>query len=137
MTRSGYILVLDDDVDAADALAEAVRAEGYDVEIGFNGEDGLVHMRDRKPDLVLLDIEMPVLDGVATIMAMIRYNRGLEMVPIVLVSGRPDLARIADGVGTPYFLAKPYTYERLCAVVRRALMEAIAPRPTRSDLRIR
>ena len=60
---------------------------------------------------------------------MVVHNGGLESVPIVLCSGRADLAVIALRVGTPYVVAKPYTLERFLIELTRALAERTAPRP--------
>jgi FixJ family two-component response regulator len=57
------------------------------------------------------------------------HNLGIEMIPIILVSGVPDIRGVAARVGTPYYLAKPYTLERLRSVIQRALVERIPPQP--------
>lgn len=124
------VLIIDDDIDFADALAEMMRAEGHVVRIGYDGEDGLRLARERIPDVALLDVEMPILDGPGMTYEMLLRNTGLETVPVVFLSGVPDLAEVAARAGTPYFLGKPYRYEQITKLVERALDERIAPRPS-------
>jgi DNA-binding NtrC family response regulator len=123
------LLVIDDDIDSADVLSQIMEMEGHEVRVGYNGEDGVRLAKQRAPELVLLDIEMPLLDGPGMANEMIVHNMGLERVPVVLLSGSPHLVAIAARVGTPYFLAKPYGYDAVVALVERALVERVAPTP--------
>jgi DNA-binding NtrC family response regulator len=123
------VLVIDDDIDSADVLAEIMTMSGHDVRIGYNGQDGLRLAAERHPALALLDVEMPILDGPGMAYEMFLHDMGMELVPVILLSGVPELDRIADEVGTPYFLGKPYRYEQLIAMVKRALTERISPKP--------
>jgi DNA-binding NtrC family response regulator len=123
------MLIIDDDIDSADVLAEIMRAEGHDVRIGYNGQEGMRLAHERTPEIALLDVEMPLLDGPAMAYEMVVHNMGLELVPVVLLSGVPNLREVAAQVGTPYFLGKPYRYEQVLKLVIRALSERIAPNP--------
>jgi FixJ family two-component response regulator len=83
--------------------------------------------RERSPDVALLDVEMPMLNGPGLAYQMYLHNTGLEDVPVVFISGITNLRDVAASVGTPYFLGKPYRYEDMIALVGRALRERIAP----------
>jgi DNA-binding NtrC family response regulator len=122
------VLIIEDDLDSAEALSLVMQSRGHEVRVGYNGEEGLRLADEKPPDLVLLDVEMPILDGPGMALAMLIHNMGLELVPVVLLSGVPDLERIANEVGTPYFLGKPYHLARLVALVDRALVERQPPR---------
>jgi DNA-binding NtrC family response regulator len=122
------ILIVDDDPDAAAALADVMEFEGHATRVAYDGEHGLRSARERTPDLVLVDIEMPILDGPGMARRMLLYDRGLEQVPVALVSGAPEIRSFAARVGTPYFLPKPYTFDQLVEVVGRALAERTPPR---------
>ena len=74
-----------------------------------------------------MDVEMPILDGPGMAYAMFVHDMGLENVPVVILSGVPNLKEVASRVGTPYFLGKPYRLEQIVALVQRALAERIAP----------
>lgn len=123
------VLIIDDDIDSADALAEIMRSEGHDVRVGYNGQDGLRLARERIPQVALLDVEMPLLDGPGMAHEMFLHDMGLEEVPVLLLSGVPNLQAVAARVGTPYFLGKPYRLEQVLALVDRALRERVAPQP--------
>jgi DNA-binding NtrC family response regulator len=123
------LLVIDDDLDMADCCAEILRAEGHRVRIARNGAEGLALVVAEHPDLILLDVEMPVLNGPDMAYHMFLHDVGLEQIPILLTSGVLDIRGTAEKVGTPYFLGKPFTLEQLLAMVGRALVERTAPRP--------
>lgn len=121
------VLIIDDDLDNAEALSLIIESAGHAVRVGYNGEEGLRMAHERSPDVALLDVEMPVLSGPAMALGMLIHNMGLEKVPVILLSGSPDLERVAAEVGTPYFLTKPYRMVEILALVRRALVERLAP----------
>lgn len=123
------LLIIDDDLDGADALAEMMRAEGHEVRVGYNGDEGLRLAGERLPDLALLDVEMPVLSGPAMAFRMLILDMGRERVPVVFLSGVTNLKEVATRVGTPYCLPKPYRLAAVVAIVNRALEERIPPRP--------
>jgi DNA-binding NtrC family response regulator len=128
------VLIIDDDLDSADILAEMMRAEGHEVRVGYNGQEGLRLAGDRLPDIALVDVEMPLLDGPHMAAQMVIRDMGLETVPVVFLSGVTNLKEVAAHVGTPYFLGKPYRYEQLTEMVHRALAEHIAPQFPDSDV---
>jgi FixJ family two-component response regulator len=82
-----------------------------------------------RPDAILLDVEMPLLDGPGMANRMFVENMGRENIPVILVSGVANLAQVADQVGTPYALAKPYSEEALALLLEEALRERALPRP--------
>src|SRR5262245_17217709 len=124
----GDLLVVDDDDDIVATLGEVLGAEGYGVRSAANGEEGLKQLSVRFPDVVLLDVEMPIMDGPAMSAQMLIADCGRESIPIVLLTGVADSQRIAARVGTPYVLEKPYTLDRLLELVERALRERTPPR---------
>ncbi len=123
------IVIVDDDPDTAEALAELMTDEGHEVRVAYNGEEGLRLLESKFPDLVMLDVEMPILDEPAMAYRMIIRDCGMENVPIAFLSGVPELREIAAQCGTPYFLGKPFRYGDVIALVRRALLEQTPPHP--------
>jgi DNA-binding NtrC family response regulator len=129
------ILVVEDDADLAAAIGDLLALEGHTPRIALDGASGLRAMRVRLPDLILLDIEMPVLDGPGMAHALLAEDAGRELVPIIVSSGYADLDRVADALGTPYRIPKPSSVERLLQLVSRALEERCAPQPERQPER--
>ena len=123
------IVLIDDDDDIRETMADLLAMEGHDVRAARNGVEGLQALDDHFPQLVVTDVEMPVLDGRAMVFRMFVENLGRENIPVILVSGAADLREVAAVLGTPYYLAKPFPLEALNATNGRALTEAIPARP--------
>ncbi len=124
------VLIVDDDYDIAEASKDLLRLAGHLVRIGHGGQEGMASLDSAPlPDCVLLDVDMPVLDGPGMAHQMLLHDAGEEKIPIVLVSGRSDLPDVAARMGTPYFLVKACAdYEEvLLAMVGRAVSERRAP----------
>lgn len=110
------ILVAEDDDDIRGGLAELLAEAGYAVSVAANGADGLREARAARPDLILLDLSMPVLDGLAFLTAR-REDPALSGVPVVVVTAR-------QGVSLPECCAtilKPFDVDALLDVVSRCL----------------
>jgi CheY-like chemotaxis protein len=121
------VLVVDDDRDLREVLVEILLVYGHRVTSASDGVHGFDQACSTRPDVILTDIDMPILDGPGMVLRLHGYDRGLERIPIILVSGAPDLQSRASQVGTPYFLSKPYVIDELLSVLERALAERIAP----------
>ena len=117
------ILVVEDDPRLAATLERVLAAEGHDVEVAGDGGDALRRARERPFDLVVLDIMLPGLDGIAVC----RKLRATGLVPILLLTalgGTEERVRGLDA-GADDYLVKPFAYEELLALVR-ALLRRIA-----------
>lgn len=114
----GSILVVDDEEDLAQSVAVLLRALGYEVRIVGDGATGIEQARARRPDLILLDYELPEMDGLEVIEAL-RADPATAGIPVLLTTAsRISLAEIARADG---FLAKPFHAELLYEVVHRLL----------------
>lgn len=125
------ILLVDDDVSLAETVQDVLSYAKHRVRVAHDGREGLAELDKGLPDLVLLDIEMPVLDGPGMAHQMLVVDCGRERIPIVLVSGYLGLRAVAARVGTPYSIGKPCELGALLNLVERALRERIPPRPLR------
>jgi DNA-binding NtrC family response regulator len=124
------LLIVDDDADMAALLADLLCLSGHTTRVASNGKEGLAALHASKPDLVVLDVEMPMLTGPEMALEMFLRDRGLEHIPVVLCSGVLDLDRVAAFVGTRYFMSKPYDPVVLMELIERALVERVPPHPS-------
>ena len=113
------ILVVDDEPDVNELLSVRLRNNGYEVFKARNGKEAIVIAVRENPDLILLDILMPELDGAATA-ALLRENPVTKAIPIVFITclfTKEDEAKGSIRGGT-YFVAKPYDADELLKVVK-------------------
>ena len=112
------ILVVDDDRDSAEALAVLLRVEGYRAETSYDGIEALRVAAGFQPDLVLLDISMPELDGF-DVASKLRAESWARNLRIVAITGwkRVDDRERARTAGFDEYLVKPLDFDRLKAVL--------------------
>jgi two-component system response regulator MprA len=131
MTPSEHILIVEDDRQIADLLRRGLLYEGYSVETAADGEAGLAAARDRPPDLVLLDLMLPGIDG----LTVCRRLRSASDVPILILTAKdavPDRVAGLDA-GADDYLAKPFSFDELLARVR-ALLRRRQPAAAQEEL---
>ena len=116
MKSAGGILVVDDDPDLREFLRLMLTSIGFEVTSAANGQEALDDMEGHDPDLILLDMKMPVMNGW-------EFCRALEgrdsRPPIVVVTAAPDPAGRAAEVHAEGWLGKPFENADLQAMVRR------------------
>jgi DNA-binding response OmpR family regulator len=105
---SSRILVVEDDTRLAATLGRVLHAEGHDVEVAADGLDGLRRARERTFDLVILDVMLPGLDGIAVC----RRLRATAQVPILLLTALGGTDERVNGLdaGADDYLVKPFAY---------------------------
>ena len=118
------VLVMDDDDDHAEVLATRLRKEGFEVDVATSGKGGLTQALGRRPDLILLDVYMPDMDGFEVAKRLNDEPLTCD-IPILFLSGMDDLVtRVRElHQGDVDFLAKPYSFAELLARVERALAQ--------------
>lgn len=111
------VLIVDDDTDIVETL-ELVLAQSHEVATALNGREALDAIRTRPPDVVLVDLMMPVLDGAALVREM--RARGFPA-PVIILSATPDLAQRSAGIDAVAALRKPFDLEALERAMQLAL----------------
>jgi CheY-like chemotaxis protein len=116
------LLVVDDSVDNVAVMSLNLQAEGYKVVTASNGEEAVTVARLTNPHLILMDISMPLLDGLAAARK-IHEIEALQDVPIIAVTAfsTEGFQRAAYDVGVAGYLVKPIDFDRLHQLVRRLL----------------
>lgn len=114
------ILVVDDEEGFRDGVADLLRMEGYDVCVAGDAVEAVRLMPEFRPEAILLDLRMPLLDGEGFMRGLLGLPAG-RAVPIVLLSGRDDLREVANRTGAAGFLLKPFEAPQLLALLEQVL----------------
>src|SRR2546421_12914109 len=114
------LLIIEDELPMRTALKDCLESEGYRVLTASDGESGLQRALQEKPDLILLDIMMPKLDGFAVCRELRRLN---NPVPVLMLTAKGQVEDRVHGldVGADDYLVKPFSTEELLARVRALL----------------
>ncbi len=124
------VLIVEDDSLIRAAVAEALQDDGYKVHTASNGVVALDLVRESPPDAIVLDLMMPVMDGVQ-FLAACRHDRLCEGVPILVTSANGKLADMAPQLQVQACLAKPFDLDVLLGAIDRLVNRgsALAPVP--------
>ena len=122
-TKQGWrLLVVDDNVDSAEVLAKLLRRTGHDVQTAYTGPDALIAAAEYVPDLILLDIGLPGLNGYE-VARRIRENPGLKQVKLVAMTGygQDSDRQLASEVGFDEHLVKPVNFAKILELLTAML----------------
>ena len=116
------ILVVDDEVDLVKTIQFALEAEGYQVLVSYNGEDALNQSRKEKPDLILLDLMLPKLDGYK-VCRLLKFDEQYKHIPIMMLTAKTQQKDRLLGMetGADEYITKPFDMEALIEKVKKYL----------------
>ena len=122
MNLSKRLLIVDDEPNLLRAVAACLRGEGYEVDTARSGEEALVHIAQRLPDLIVSDIRMPRMDGYA-FARQLRGNPRTDLIPIVFLTAKAESSERIAGIrsGVDAYLTKPFEPDELIAVIENIL----------------
>ncbi|OIP59726.1 MAG: response regulator [Candidatus Moranbacteria bacterium CG_4_10_14_3_um_filter_45_9] len=109
--REEVVCIVDDNDDIRDIYSTKFRREGFSVVTAKDGEEALVVIRKERPDVILLDIQMPVLDGLG-VLKVLKSNVNLAKIPVVLLSNVDNeemFQQVSELGGAQYYLVKSLT----------------------------
>ena len=119
------ILVVDDNRDTVIGLNFALERAGYEVAYAYDGQEGYIMAMEFKPDIIILDVMMPVMDGV-TMNRHLKENPETRNTPVIIVTVKKDAIPLFDSPkGRPIAacLTKPFRYDELLKKVQEVLKE--------------
>jgi DNA-binding response OmpR family regulator len=117
----GPVLVVDDEPDFAALLSDVLESEGYRVLTATNGMQGLGILIMERPNVVILDLDMPVVDGVSFAKSAQTYG---VSPPIILMTGYSEVPQWARLVGAIGYLQKPFEFSELIRLVSSVFKQA-------------
>lgn len=121
------VLVIEDDLGIADVIRRALIYQQYEVDLAHTGAQGLEAARDRLPDVVILDLMLPDMDGVDVC----KRLRAADEVPIIMLTARDATSDKVQGLeaGADDYITKPFEFDELFARIKAALRRRDAARP--------
>ena len=118
-------LLIDDEKEFVDTLAERLRARGLEVEVAYNGPDGIAKARAARFDAVVLDFAMPGMDGIATLKELLKLNPDLQ---VMLLTGHATIKTAVEAtrLGAVDVLEKPTDINTVMEKIREARARRLA-----------
>lgn len=116
------VLIIDDEPNIVMALEYALRKRGYEIFIGRDGLEAIAASEEHLPDVVLLDIMMPHLDGYETL-KILKKNKKLEHTAVILMSAKTAKEDIEKGIslGANDYVTKPFTIKKIVETIKNYL----------------
>ena len=116
------ILVVEDDAQVRTLLSKLLEKNDYSVAMAGDGLEALKFLEENRPDLILIDVMMPRLDGFLTVKA-IRYRKEHKNIPIIFLTAKTDARSMIEGinVGAKFFLTKPFQIGDVLSKIKKAI----------------
>lgn len=121
MQPATRVLIVEDEPDIRGGVSRWLSAGGYETFLAENGEQGLQIARQEKPEVILLDVLMPLKGGMETL-SELRADRKTSKIPVVMLSASLQDEQRALDAGAKYFVHKPYDGKQLVSIVASALL---------------
>lgn len=118
------ILIVEDESHVRQMVARLLVKNDYDVREAVDGLDGLRALEDYRPDLIIVDVMMPILDGL-TFTKALKNRRETRGIPVIFLTAKSDPHTMIEGinVGAKFYVTKPFQIEDVLSKVRRVLEE--------------
>jgi len=115
------VLIVDDEADLVKVTTFRLKSLGYNVVTGATGKEALILIKENRPDLVLLDLRLPEIDGTEVCKA-VKADAGLKDIPIVMFTASTNqISEQAKESGADGFLVKPFERDQLTAILNKFL----------------
>jgi len=119
MSQKAKVLIVDDEPNNVDFLEQALEDSGYQLITATNGQEALNKIQSEQPDLILLDLNMPIMDGF-TVLAKVKEDPNLRDIPVIIISSEHESKSVVKGIkqGAEDYLTKPVNAELLVKKVK-------------------
>ena len=127
MIKSKNVVVVEDEPDIVEVVSYNLKREGYTVTSKNRGDEGLNHIRNELPDIVILDLMLPGLDGLSICQQM-KSDPSTQEIPIIIISAKGEESDVVIGLemGADDYLAKPFSPRELLARIKAVLRRGAA-----------
>jgi len=115
------VLLVDDETDFIEPIAFWLKSRGYVVTTAVDGEEAIGKIREARPDIVFLDINMPVMDGLECLRRLREFEKDLPVIMVTAAFGSEDKITRAKELGVSGFFAKNYTFDQLTQMIQVTL----------------
>jgi len=122
MDKKNKILLVDDEKDLSEIVKFRLESQGYDVICAYDGQEALDKARDEKPDLIIMDLMLPKLDGYK-VCRMLKFDKKYNKIPVIIFTARSQESDKEAGkdVGADAYITKPFEPEALIAEIKKLL----------------
>lgn len=124
MSSSSKILIIDDDPDALETMVAILETRDYQVLTALSGLEGVSKAGKEKPDLIIMDVMMPELDGFAAC-KMIKENEEIKDIPVILLTGKGLVGDMEKGfaAGASDYMIKPIDWDKFFLKIKKLIPE--------------
>ena len=122
MGTKGTVLIIDDEKDLVDMIKLRLEAAGYKIIIAYDGQEGLNKARKEKPNLIILDLMLPRIDGYK-VCRMLKFDEKYKKIPIIMFTARAQESdmKMGEEVGADGYITKPFDPKVLLSKVEELL----------------
>lgn len=116
------ILIVDDEKDIVESIRFKLEHEGFDCLVAYDGEDGLLKARGENPDLILLDIMLPKMDGYK-VCRLLKFDENYRNIPIIMLTAKVQEADklLGKETGADEYVVKPFLMDALLTTIRKRI----------------
>jgi len=116
------VLVIDDEVDVANLIKVNLEDQGYDVVVAYNGPDAIAIARERKPEVIMLDLAMPGMDGFS-VMKVLKQDKETEHIPIIVLTGHDTKGYKQKSLmlGAAQYMTKPFSEKDIVEEIKKVI----------------
>jgi len=121
MTNTKYILIIEDENDVIELVSNRLKAAGYKTDSASNGLEGLEKIKEKEPDLIILDLSMPKMSGIEFYQRICDSENNYPKYPVLVLTARANMRDLFKEFHVNGFITKPFEGEKLVEEVRVTL----------------